>query len=350
MKVVVTGAGGFIGSHLAKRLKSEDHQVIGIDVKKPEPFCDWSPEITSEFFDDFHICDLTVQGSCDDLLARISSAGHIDRLYHLAANMGGIGFIETHKAEIVRDNTLININTIEAARREKVGRFLFTSSACVYPAYLQGEANVVPLREKDAYPAMPEDGYGWEKLMMERVCRHYREDFGLETRIVRFHNVFGPYGTWNGGREKAPAAICRKVALADKEIEIWGDGEQTRSFLYIDDCIEGLLRIMESNYQEPLNLGQDRMVTINELVSMVKQISGKYQLDLRYNLDAPKGVRGRNSDNRLITEFTGWKPAISLERGLDETYRFIVKEISRLHPGFVASMAKKQTWAPPTTP
>lgn len=326
MKIVITGAGGFIGSHLAKKLSLEGHEIIGVDLKEPEPFSIWS---NTQFFSNFYKRDLTDKISTMNLFEFLSTDRKIDRVYHLAANMGGIGFIERNKGIIVRDNTYINLNTIEASLKCNVGRFLFTSSACVYPGYLQKKTDVTPLKEDDTYPADAEDGYGWEKLYMERICRHYREDFGLETRIVRFHNVFGPFGTWRGGREKAPAAICRKVAACrDGIIEIWGDGEQTRSFLYIDDCIRGLTSIMEGNYSNPLNLGQDRMVTINELVSMVETIAKK-KLERRYQMDAPQGVRGRNSDNSLITTTTGWSPQISLEEGLSKTYEFVLREVER---------------------
>ena len=309
-KCLVTGAGGFIGHHLVSYLVDRGYWVRGVDIKHPEY------ESTSAH--EFELLDLRVPENCD-------RATHgIDEVYGLAANMGGIGFIETHKAEIVRDNTLINLNTIEAARQNRVQRYLYTSSACIYPGYLQDKTDVTPLREEDAYPAAPEDGYGWEKLYMERVCRHYSEDFGLETRAVRFHNIFGPLGTYDGGREKSPAAICRKVALASDgdDIEVWGDGEQTRSYCYIDDCVEGIYRLMRSNYCDPLNLGQDRMVSINELVDMVAEIAGK-RIGKRYDETKPQGVRGRNSDNSRLREVLDWQPEISLEEGLSRTYEWI---------------------------
>jgi nucleoside-diphosphate-sugar epimerase len=255
----------------------------------------------------------------------------VEEVYGLAANMGGVGFIETNKAVIVRDNTLMNLNTIEAARRNGVKRYLYTSSACIYPGYLQNGTDVAPLKESDAYPADAEDGYGWEKLYMERICRHYTEDFGLETRVVRFHNIFGPLGTYDGGREKAPAAICRKIIQAQldgaSEIEIWGDGEQTRSFTYIDDCIEGTLRLMQSDVIEPLNIGSDQLVTINELVDIVERIAG-LRFQRRYRIDAPKGVRGRNSDNTLIQERLNWAPSVRLEDGMRRTYGWIRAEMT----------------------
>lgn len=326
MRTIITGAGGFIGSHLAKRLTADGNEVVGIDIKKNHH---WPEKEFDSFFAHFQIGDLRDMRVPAELFLKYPA----DRIYHLAANMGGIGFIETAKGRIVRDNTLININTISsAADAIPYARFLFTSSACIYPGYKQRETNVKPLKETDAYPADAEDGYGWEKLYMERICRHYHEDFGFDTRVVRFHNVFGPHGTWDGGREKAPAAICRKVIQANDSIAIWGDGEQTRSFLYIDDCIEGLLAIMENSYQNPLNLGQDRMISINELVSMVETIGGK-KLKRDYLLDAPKGVRGRNSDNTLLTATTGWRPEISLEEGLAKTYNWIADEIAAGRPG-----------------
>jgi nucleoside-diphosphate-sugar epimerase len=254
----------------------------------------------------------------------------IDEVYGLAANMGGIGYIESHKAVIVRDNTLINLNCIEAAGVSGVKRYFYTSSACVYPVHMQGQPDVTPLKEGDAYPADPEDGYGWEKLYMERVCRHYREDFGLETRIVRFHNIFGPLGTYDGGREKSPAAICRKVAAArdGDEIEVWGDGKQTRSYCYIDDCVEGIHRLMRSDYAEPLNMGQDRMITIDELVDIVARAANK-KITKRYNINQAQGVRGRNSDNTQLRKVLGWEPRVSLEKGLAITYRWIAEQVGK---------------------
>jgi len=314
-KCLVTGAGGFIGHHLVSYLVDRGYYVRGVDIKPP----DYEPSRAHEF----QLLDLRIQENND------RAVDGIDEVYGLAANMGGIGFIETHKAEIVRDNTLINLNSIEAARAAGVSRYLYTSSACIYPAYLQDKTDVAPLREEEAYPAEPEDGYGWEKLYMERVCRHYREDFGLETRVVRFHNIFGPLGTYDGGREKSPAAICRKVALAKDgdEIEVWGDGQQTRSYCYIDDCVEGIYRLMRSDYREPLNLGQDRMVSINELVDIVAQIAGK-TINRRYDLTKPQGVRGRNSDNTRLREVLKWQPAISLEEGLAKTYTWIQEQVA----------------------
>jgi GDP-D-mannose 3',5'-epimerase len=269
----------------------------------------------------------------------MTSVVGIDEVFHLAADMGGIGYITSNHATIARNNTLIDLNMLEASRQLQVRRFLYTSSACVYPAYLQHQPDVRPLREEDAYPAQPDEAYGWEKLYIERVCNHYRLDFGLETRVVRLHNVYGPLGTYDGGREKAPAAICRKVALARDggEIEIWGDGEQTRSFLYVDDCVKGLQQIMRSAHARPLNLGTERLITVNELVDLVASIAGK-RLRKRHDLSAPQGVRGRNSDNRRLREVIGWEPTTTLETGLAQTYAWIRGRVVTA-PGIGAAMA-----------
>lgn len=315
-RVLVTGAGGFIGHHLTKYLINRGYWVRGVDVKEPE----YEPTCAHEF----ELLDLTKWENCLDATLDVSE------VYGLAANMGGIGFIGFHKAEIVRDNTLINLHTIEAARLNGVKRYFYTSSACAYPGYRQNETDAIPLKEEDAYPADAEDGYGWEKLYMERTCRHYREDFGLETRIVRFHNTYGPLGTYDGGREKAPAALCRKIALANDgdEIEVWGDGQQTRSYNYVDDCVEGIYRLMQSDYREPLNLGQDRMVSVSQLVDMITKIAGK-TIRKRYDLTKPQGVRGRNSDNTRLREVLKWEPQVSLEDGLARTYRWIEGELKK---------------------
>jgi len=316
MEVLVTGAGGFIGHHLVSRLVQGGYRVRGVDIKEPEYGATAAQE--------FEILDLRRFENC-----LIATRG-VDEVYNLAANMGGIGFIETNKGEIVRDNTMINMNTIEAARINGVKRFLYTSSACIYPGYLQKNTDVIPLKEEDAYPAEAEDGYGWEKLYMERTCRHYREDFGLDTRVVRFHNIYGPFGTYDGGREKSPAAICRKVALAEDggEIEVWGDGHQTRSYCYIDDCVEGLYRLMHSSYHQPLNLGTDQLVSINELVKIVSDIAGK-TLRQVHDLTKPQGVRGRNSDNNRLRQVLGWEPSTPLGDGLRVTYDWIHAELRK---------------------
>ena len=312
--VLVTGAGGFIGHHLTRYLVDKGHSVRGVDVKPPE----YEPSPV----DEFHILDLRRWESCLD-----ATTG-IDHVYHLAANMGGIGFIEANKAVIVHDNTLINTHMLEAARHNGASRFLYTSSACIYPGYLQGSPEVTPLKESDAYPADAEDGYGWEKLMAERLCRHYHEDYGLATYSVRFHNIFGPLGTYDGGREKSPAAICRKVALATDgdEIEVWGDGQQTRSYCYVSDCVEGIYRLMHSDHHEPINLGQDRMVTVDELVDMVATVAGK-TIKKRHDLTKPQGVRGRNADLTLMRSVLGWEPQVSLEQGLAATYSWIKEQL-----------------------
>ena len=315
-RVLVTGAGGFIGHHLVKYLKERGYWVRGVDKKLPE--------YEQSAADEFEVLDLRRWDSC------LQATRGIDEVYALAAEMGGIGFIETHKALIVHDSILISTHTIEAARVNGVKRYLFTSSACVYPGYKQQETDVTPLKEEDAYPADAEDGYGWEKLFTERTCRHYHEDYGLETRVVRFHNIFGPLGTYDGGREKSPAAMCRKIALVEDggTIEVWGDGLQTRSYCYIDDCVEGIYRLMRSNHREPLNLGQDRMISINELVEMVSAAAGK-TVKRKHNLNAPQGVRGRNSDNTRLRKVLGWEPQVSLEEGLARTYRWIYDEMAK---------------------
>lgn len=314
-KVLVTGAGGFIGHHLVNFLKREGYWVRGVDIKPPE----YEPSRADEFM----LLDLRRDANC------VRATYGIDEVYALAADMGGMGFISAHHAEILRNNALISIQTLEAARENKVSRYLYTSSACVYPEYRQQTTRVAPLKEDDAYPAQPQDAYGWEKLVTERLCKHYREDFGLETRIVRFHNIFGPLGTWDGGREKAPAALCRKVAVAklsgDPAVEIWGDGEQTRSFCYIDDCVLGLHKLMRSDYREPLNLGQDRMVTINELADIIARIAGVRIV--RKHVPGPQGVRGRNSDNSRLSATLKWSPEITLEQGLARTYEWIERQV-----------------------
>jgi GDP-D-mannose 3',5'-epimerase len=315
-RILVTGAGGFIGHHLINFLVERGYWVRGVDIKEPE----YEPSAAHQF----QLLDLRYWENC------LEATHGVDEVYALAANMGGIGFIETNKAVIVRDNTLINLHSIEAARANGVKRFLYTSSACVYPGYLQKTADVTPLKEEHAYPADAEDGYGWEKLYMERTCRHYSEDFGLETRTVRFHNIYGPLGTYDGGREKSPAAICRKVALAHDgdAIEVWGDGEQTRSYCYIDDCIDGIYRLMQSGHSEPLNLGTDRLVSINELVDLVAVVAGK-NIRKNYDLSKPQGVRGRNSDNTRLREVLGWEPVVCLEDGLARTYGWIAEQIHK---------------------
>ena len=312
--VVVTGAGGFIGGHLVGALRERGvERIRAVDVKPTE---NWYQR-----FDDVEnvVADLSIIDECR------SACTGADTVFSLAADMGGMGFIENNKA-LCMLSVLASTHTLVAAQEQGVQRFFYASSACVYAADKQDSPDVVPLREEDAYPADPEDGYGWEKLFSERMCRHFHEDFGLETRVGRYHNVYGPHGTYDGGREKAPAAICRKVAQAkltgDHNIEIWGDGAQTRSFTYIDDCLEGTLRLMDSDIREPLNIGSDQLVTINQLVDIVEGIAG-VRLRRHYKLDAPQGVRGRNSDNTRINKLLGWVPSVSLEDGLERTYRWV---------------------------
>lgn len=318
--IVVCGAGGFIGGWLVHALVSQGHYVRAIDIKPKEHWHQVYPEAYN-----FDRTDLRRPEFCRELL------GGATEVYNLAADMGGIGFIESNKARCMQSVT-INAHLIEAARSLGVGRYFYASSACIYPAGKQTDPALSGLKESDAYPADPEDGYGWEKLFSERMCRHYFEDFGLETRVARYHNVFGPHGTWDGGREKAPAAICRKVAAAKlgggRQIEIWGDGNQTRSFLYIADCIEGTLALMRSDCREPLNIGSEEKVTINDLVDLVEDIAG-VKLTRTYKLDAPKGVNGRNSDNALVRARIGWDASTTLYEGLENTYAWIYDQMKQ---------------------
>jgi len=318
-KVLVAGAGGFIGGHLVRELREDGVDAIrAVDIK---PLSEWYQE-----FDDVE----NVVADLKDLSNCTAAVAGVDDVYNLAADMGGMGFIENNKA-LCMLSVLINTHLLLAGHRASVSRFFFSSSACVYAADKQVDANVIPLKEEDAYPAMPEDGYGWEKLFSERMCWHFHEDFGMYTRVARFHNVYGPHGTWDGGREKAPAAICRKVLQAidsgSGTIEIWSDGTPTRSFMYIDDCVEGILKIMDSDIKEPINLGSDELVTIDELVSIVEGIAG-VQLERQYDPDAPRGVNGRNSDNTMILERLGWEPGIRLREGMERTYRWIEAEFN----------------------
>lgn len=320
-KALVTGAGGFIGHHLVTFLKQRGYWVRGADLKYPE----YSPTRA----DEFEVTDLR---RWDNGL-RVTHG--IDEVYALAADMGGMGFISSHHSQILYNSSLVDIHTLEAARLSGVRRYLYTSSACVYPEFKQMSANVTPLKEEDAYPAEPQDAYGWEKLLGERLCTHYCQDYGLDSRVVRFHNIYGPLGTWVGGREKAPAALCRKIAIAklseNPEIEIWGDGEQTRSFCYIDDCIEGIYKIMRSDYSHPLNLGTDRLVSINELADIIARIAGVHII--KKHVPGPQGVRGRNSDNTRLRQVLGWEPMTSLEEGLARTYAWIEEQVMRTRTG-----------------
>lgn len=318
--IVVAGGGGFIGGHLARRLIADGQRVRLVDQHPLEQWHQLSADAENL------VLDLSLRDACDEALRGASV------VYNLAADMGGMGFIEANKTRCML-SVLINTHLLQSAIKYDVRRFFFSSSACVYAAGKQLTPDIEPLEESAAYPAEPEDGYGWEKLFSERMCRHFSEDFGLTTRVARYHNVYGPYGTWTGGREKAPAAICRKTAEAqlsgNHEIDIWGDGEQTRSFMYVDDCVEGTLKIMASDIDEPINLGSSEMVTINGLIDIIEGIAG-INVRRRYELDAPTGVRGRNSDNTMILERLGWEPSIGLRDGLEQTYRWIYDQVSAL--------------------
>lgn len=309
-RCLVTGAGGFIGHHLVTYLKGLGYWIRGVDIKRPE--------FSVSDADEFELLDLRRWENC------LRATQDIDAVYALAADMGGMGYLSSNHARVLRNNALINLHTLDAARENGVRRYIFSSSACVYPESTQTETDSAPLKEVDAYPAAPQDGYGWEKLIAERALGYFSEEFGIETRIVRFHNIYGPLGTFDGGREKAPAALCRKVAMACNggSVEVWGDGLQTRSFCYIDDCIEGLQRVMQSDHPGPLNLGSEEAITINGLAKLVIEISGKKGITLE-NVDGPQGVRGRNSDNALLRDVLRWEPSTLLKDGLVPTYRWI---------------------------
>jgi GDP-D-mannose 3',5'-epimerase len=315
-KAVVGGAGGFIGHHMVRYLKDQGYWVRGVDVK--------TPEYEDSAADEFLVADLREWDNC------VKATRSVDEVYQLAADMGGIGYITGNHAVVARNNVLINAHMLEAAYQNGVARHFYSSSACIYPMYLQKSPEVAALREEDAYPADPEEGYGWEKLYSEKLCEYYTEEGKLETRVARFHNIYGPLGTYEGGREKAPAAICRKVAVAEDggEIEVWGDGLQTRSFTYVDDCVEGIYRIMQSDHWAPLNLGTDVLVTINELVDLVSKVAGK-SVTKRHDTSKPQGVRGRNSDNSRLREVLGWEPGTTLDEGLRRTYAWIEAELAR---------------------
>lgn len=315
-RAVVAGAGGFIGHHMVRFLKDRGYWVRGVDIKMPE--------YEDSAADEFKVLDLREWDNC------VEATRDVDEVYQLAADMGGIGYITGNHAIVARNNVLINSHMLEAAYQNGVKRHFYSSSACIYPMYLQKSPDVTPLKEEDAYPADPEEGYGWEKLYSEKLCQYYTEEGKLETRVARFHNIYGPLGTYEGGREKAPAAISRKVALApdDGEIEVWGDGLQTRSFTFVDDCVEGIYRIMQSDHAAPLNLGTDELITIDGLVDLVSKVANK-SLTKNHDLSKPQGVRGRNSDNSRLREVLGWEPQISLEEGLRRTYEWIEGELTK---------------------
>jgi GDP-D-mannose 3',5'-epimerase len=313
-RAVVTGAGGFIGHHMVKWLKNEGYFVRGVDIKKPE----YEPSNA----DEFELLDLRLWENC------LTAARGGGEIYQLAADMGGIGYISGNHADVARNNVLINAHMLEAARQQGAGLYFYSSSACIYPMYLQTSPEVTPLKEQDAYPADPEEGYGWEKLYAEKLCQYYSDEGKLDTRVARFHNIYGPLGTYEGGREKAPAAIARKVALAPDggTIEVWGDGKQTRSFTYVDDCVEGIFRITHSEHPEPLNLGTDVLISVDELVDVVAGVAGK-SLVKKHDVSKPQGVRGRNSDNSRLLKLLGWEPGTSLRDGLTTTYQWIEAQL-----------------------
>ena len=315
MKALVTGAGGFIGGHLVKYLKGRGYEVRGADIKLPE--------YGTTAADEFMQVDLRELENC------MNATAGMDEVYHLAADMGGIGYITANLAGVSVNNTWIDSKMLEASRRNKVGRIFYSSSACAYPAYLQEGADVTPLKESDAYPAMPEEGYGWEKLYAEKLFEYYAKDYGMNVSVARFHNIYGPYGTYDGGKEKAPAAISRKIAKAKDgdTIEVWGDGEQTRSFMYVDDCVDGIYRLTQSDFSDPINLGTDRLVTVNELVDLIALAAGK-RIEKRHDTSQAQGVRGRNSDNSLLAKVLSWEPPTSLEDGLRTTYKWIEEQVS----------------------
>ena len=314
-KILITGAGGFIAHHMVNYLKDKGLWVRAVDIVEPE--------FENSNADEFKLLDLRLKDAAEEAVEGV------DQVYHLAADMGGIGYITAFHADISRNNILMNTHMLEAARLEGVERFFYSSSACVYPDYRQDTNELDGLKEEDAYPAAPEEGYGWEKLFTEKLCQYYTQDYDLQTRVARFHNVYGPLGTFDGGKEKAPAALCRKIAKSNSEddIEVWGDGEQTRSFMYIDDCVEGIYRLMQSNHNEPLNLGTDLMVSVNQLVDIIASVAGK-KINKIHDLSKPQGVRGRNSDNTKLSEFLNWTPNIDLKDGMKITYEWINNQVN----------------------
>ena len=319
-KILIVGAGGFIGGHLVKRLLDDRNYIVAVDIKPREY---WFQEF--EKAENHFSMDMKDIGNCRKVTK------NIDYVFNMACNMGGMGFIENNKAECMQ-SVLINTNLLISCKETSVERYFFSSSACAYNKTKQQNVFIEGLRETDAYPADPEDGYGWEKLFSERMCRHFMEDYGLQVRVARYHNIYGPFGTYDGGREKAPAALCRKIIKAKKnnkyEIEVWGDGMQTRTFLYVDDCIEGTLRLFESDYSEPVNIGSDEQVSINQMIEIIEGISGVKKLNRVYQLDKPKGVRGRSSNNDLVKKILNWSYKIKLREGLKKTYNWISAEIN----------------------
>jgi len=320
-KILVVGAGGFIAGHLIKRLLENGNSITVTDIK-PKEF----------WFQDFDIVTNFYSTDMKDITNCRKVTKNIDYVFNMACNMGGMGFIENNKAECMQ-SVLINTNLLISCKENKVQRYFFSSSACAYNTTKQQDVYIEGLKEQDAYPADPEDGYGWEKLFSERMCRHFMEDYGLEIRVARYHNIYGPFGTYDGGREKAPAALCRKIIQAKKEkkniIDVWGDGKQTRSFLYVDECVEGTLRLFESDYSDPINIGSDEQVSINQMIEMIEVISGVDKLNKNYQLDKPKGVRGRSSNNDLIKKVLNWSYKMSLKDGLSKTYEWIDDEMSQ---------------------
>jgi len=320
-KILIVGAGGFIGGHLVNRLLKDGNSIVAADIKPKE-----------YWFQDFNEVENHYDMDMKDIYNCRKVTKNIDYVFNMACNMGGMGFIENNKAECMQ-SVLINTNLLIACKENKIQRYFFSSSACAYNTTKQQEIFIEGLKEEDAYPANPEDGYGWEKLFSERMCRHFMEDYGIEVRVARYHNIYGPYGTYDGGREKAPAALCRKVILAKKNnldtIDVWGDGEQTRTFLYVDECVEGTLRLFESDYSEPINIGSDEQVSINEMIKIIETISGVNTLNKNYQLDKPKGVRGRSSNNDLIKKVLNWSYKMSLKDGLSKTYNWINDEMSK---------------------
>ena len=320
-KVLIVGAGGFIGGHLVKKILDNGNPVVAADIKPKE-----------YWFQDFDIVENNYATDMKDIANCRRVTQGVDYVFNMACNMGGMGFIENNKAECMQ-SVLINTNLLIACKENKVQRYFFSSSACAYNKTKQEDVFIEGLKEEDAYPAEPEDGYGWEKLFSERMCRHFLEDYGLEVRVARYHNIYGPNGTYDGGREKAPAALCRKVIQAKKDkndtIDVWGDGKQTRTFLYIDECVEGTLRLFESNYSDPVNIGSDEQVSINQMIEIIEGISGTGKLKKNYQLDKPKGVRGRSSNNDLVKKVLGWSYKMSLKDGLTKTYEWIEREMSQ---------------------